>query len=90
MLVALIRPAEKQTATVEGTEIPELRAQLLAQAPPGWEMASAHVEMKPGGIRIVEGRFQRREEPREIEADDMPALEAKVPEGWQMLSVRHV
>lgn len=90
MLVALIRPAEKQTATVEGTEIPELRAQLIAQAPPGWEMASAHVEMKPGGIRIVEGRFQRREEPREIEADDMEALRAKVPEGWQMLSVRQV
>lgn len=90
MLVALIRPAEKQTATVEGTEIPELRAQLLAQAPSGWEMASAHVEMKPGGIRIVEGRFLRREQPQEIEADDMAALEAKVPEGWEMLSVRHV
>lgn len=90
MLVALIRPAEKQTATVEGTEIPELRAQLLAQAPDGWDMSSAHVEMKPGGIRIVEGRFQRRDEPREIEADDMAALRAKVPEGWQMLSVRRV
>lgn len=88
MLVALIRPAEKQTATVEGTDIPELRGQLLAQAPAGWDMASAHVEMKPGGIRIVEGRFVRREEPREIEADDMTALEAKVPEGWQLLSVR--
>lgn len=87
MLAALIRPAERQTATVEGTEIPELRAQLLAQAPAGWDMASAHVEMKPGGIRIVEGRFQRRDEPTRIEADDMAGLEAKVPEGWQMLSV---
>ncbi|WP_314647030.1 hypothetical protein [uncultured Microbacterium sp.] len=27
---------------------------------------------------------------REIEADDMPALEAKVPDGGQMLSVRRV
>ncbi|WP_223628817.1 hypothetical protein [Microbacterium sp. EST19A] len=87
MLAALIRPAERQTATVEGTEIPELRSQLLAQAPAGWDMASAHVEMRPGGIRIVEGRFQRRDEPTTIEADDMAALEAKVPEGWQMLSV---
>jgi len=25
---------------------------------------------------------------RDIKADDMPALEAKVPDGWQMLSVR--
>ena len=88
MLIASIRPAEKHTATVTGTEIPELRAQLVAEAPEGWEMVSAHVEMKPGGIRIVEGKFQRRDEPREIEGNDMAALEAKVPEGWQMLSVR--
>lgn len=88
MLIATIRPAEKYTATATGTEIPELRAQLVSEAPEGWEMVSAHVEMKPGGIRIVEGKFQRRDEPREIEADDMAALEAKVPEGWQLLSVR--
>lgn len=88
MLIATIRPTEKRTATVTGTEIPDLRAQLVAEAPAGREMVSAHVEMKPGGIRIVEGKFQRRDEPREIEADDMAALEAKVPEGWQMLSVR--
>lgn len=88
MLIATIRPAEKHAATVTGTEIPELRAQLVSEAPAGWEMVSAHVEMKPGGIRIVEGKFQRRDEPREIEGDDMAALEAKVPEGWQMLSVR--
>lgn len=90
MLIATIRPAEKHTATVQGTEIPELRAQLVAEAPAGWEMVSAHVEMKPGGIRIVTGKFERRDEPREIEADDMLALEAKVTEGWQMLSVRRV
>jgi len=90
MLVALIRPIENYTATVEGTEIPELRAQLIAEAPPGWDMVSAHVEMKPGGIRIVTGKFEGRHEPSEIEADDMDALHAKVPEGWQMLSVRRV
>lgn len=88
MLIATIRPAEKRTATATGTEIPELRAQLVADAPDGWEMVSAHVEMKPGGIRIVEGKFQRRDEPRQIEAADMAALQAMVPEGWQMLSVR--
>lgn len=88
MLIATIRPAEKHTATAEGTEIPELRAKLIADAPAGWEMVSAHVEMKPGGVRIVTGKFERRDEPREIEANDMAALEAKVPDGWLMLSVR--
>lgn len=90
MLVALIRPTEKYTATVQGTEIPDLRAQLVREAPEGWDMVSAHVEMKPGGIRIVTGKFERRDEPQEIEADDMDALTAKIPEGWQMLSVRRV
>jgi hypothetical protein len=88
MLYALIRPAEARTQTVEGTELPELRAELIAQATDGWDMVSAHVEMKPGGIRIVEGKYERRDEPREIEAPDMAALEAKVPDGWRMLSVR--
>lgn len=88
MLVALIRPTEKYTATVQGTEIPDLRAQLIREAPEGWDMVSAHVEMTPGGIRIVTGKFEGRHEPTEIEAEDMNALHAKVPEGWQMLSVR--
>lgn len=87
MLFALIRPVESRTLTAEGTELPELRAQLATQAPAGWDMVSAHVEMKPGGIRVVEGKFARRDEPTEIEADDMAGLEAKVPEGWHMLSV---
>jgi hypothetical protein len=88
MFVAMIRPAEAITLTAEGTEIPELRTQLIDRAPAGWEMVSAHVEMKPGGIRIVEGKFESREQPREIEADNMDELAAKVPDGWKMLSVR--
>ncbi|MCR2824488.1 hypothetical protein [Microbacterium sp. zg.Y909] len=30
----------------------------------------------------------RRDGGREIEADDMPALKAQVPEGWQLVHVR--
>lgn len=41
-------------------------------------------------VRSVEGKFERRDGEREIEADDMAALEAQVPEGWQVLSVRRV
>lgn len=88
MLVALIRPRESRTVTVEGTNVTELRAELAAQVPTGWELVSAHATMKAGGIRTVEGRYERRDGTQEIEADDMPALEAKVPDGWQMLSVR--
>lgn len=90
MLVALIRPRESRTVTVEGTNVTELRAELAAQVPAGWELVSAHATMKAGGIRTVEGRYERRDSIQEIEADDMPALDAKLPEGWQMLSVRAV
>lgn len=88
MLIAMIRPSEKHVAKATGTEIPDLQSELIAGAPEGWEMVSAHVEMQPGGIRIVEGKFERRDEPTEIEAESMDALMAKVPEGWQVLSVR--
>ncbi len=87
MFFALIRPAETYTATVEGTDIPVLRAQLVAEAPADWEMVSAHVTMQPGGIRTLEGRFERRDPPTQIEAPDMTAIEAQVPEGWKLLSV---
>lgn len=46
--------------------------------------------MKAGGVRTIEARWQRRDGIEEIEADDMAALAAKVPDGWQMLSVRSV
>lgn len=88
MLVATIRPIESHTTTVEGTNVTELRVQLAAQAPVGWDLVSAHATMKAGGVRTVEGRFDRRDGVREIEAAGMAALEAKVPEGWRMLSVR--
>lgn len=90
MPAALIRPRESHTVTVEGTNVTELRAELAAQVPEGWELVSAHATMKAGGIRTVEGRYERRDGIQEIEADNMTALEAKTPEGWQMLSVRRV
>ncbi|WP_102193221.1 hypothetical protein [Microbacterium aurantiacum] len=88
MLVALVRPRESCTVTVEGKNVTDLRGELAAQVPAGWELVSAHATMKAGGIRTVEGRYERRDGTQEIEADDMTALEAKVPDGWQMLSVR--
>lgn len=47
--------------------------------------------MKTGeSVRSVEGKFERRDGFREIEAADMAALEAQVPKGWQLLSVRAI
>lgn len=90
MLVATIRPAETRTVTVEGQDIPTLRADLDAQTPAGWVLVDAPVTMKPGGLRIIEARYERRDGTREIEADDMDTLTGKVPDGWKMLSVRTV
>lgn len=91
MLIGLIRPIETHTITLKGEELADVRAQLVAQAPEGWELVSAVPTMTNGTpVRTVEGKFERRDGEREIEADNMAALEAQVPEGWQMLSVRTV
>jgi len=34
------------------------------------------------------GTYARRDQVTEIQADDLDALHAKVPEGWQLLNVR--
>lgn len=89
MLAALIRPIEKSTAEVIGTSLEDVITQLQAQQPPGFALASAPVRMLKGEAKMeATGTFQRVDGVREIEAEDMAALEAQVPEGWQMLSVR--
>lgn len=91
MIHALIRPVETHTITLKGEDLAEVRAQLAAQAPEGWALVSAMATMeKAGASRSVEGKFERRDSIREIEADDMAALKAKVPDGWRILSVRRL
>lgn len=91
MLIGLIRPVENHTVTLKGEDLAEVRAQLTAQAPAGWDLVSAMATMeKAGSMRSVEGKFQRRDGMQEIEAENMDALQTKVPEGWQLLSVRTV
>lgn len=88
MLHGLIRPLEAHSVTLKGEDLAEVRAQLTAQAPAGWDLVSAMATMeKAGSMRSVEGKFLRRDGIREIEDDDMAALESQVPEGWQLLSV---
>ncbi|MDQ4212485.1 hypothetical protein [Microbacterium capsulatum] len=91
MLIGVIRPVESQTATVQAEELDEIQDLLAAQTPPGWQLASAPVAMaKKDTILTAEGTIVRRDGVQEIEADDMTSLEAKVPDGYLLLSVRSV
>lgn len=89
MLTGLIRPVETRTITVEGDSLADVHAKLTAQVPAGWELTAAPVSMVKGSTLIkATGTMERRDGIREIEADTMSQLEAKVPDGWMLLSVR--
>ncbi|WP_420111638.1 hypothetical protein [Pseudactinotalea sp.] len=91
MLIGMIRPREEVTAEVEGESLEAVQAKLEAHRPDGFELVSAPAEMIKGAALIrTKGTFQSRSGLREIEADDMDAMRAKVPDGWQLLSVRTV
>lgn len=79
VLTGTIRPVEKITAGVEGHSLAEIRATLNAQCPPGFELASAPVRMTNGTTLLAAtGTFTRIDGQRDIDADDMPALQATV------------
>jgi hypothetical protein len=91
MLVAQIRPIEKNAVDVIGETLADVITQLDAHAQPGFDLVSAPVRMLKGEAKMeATGTFSRVDGVREIEADDMGGLEAKVPDGWRMLSVRRV
>jgi hypothetical protein len=87
----MIRPRETRTITVQGEELDEIQDLIRAQSPAGWETISAPVTMaKKDTTMTAEGTIARRDGVTEIEAEDMAALKAKLPEGYQLLSVRRV
>lgn len=89
MLIGLMRPVETTSVAIEATDLADVQAQLAAQRPEGFDLVSSPVEMVKGAAVLkAVGTFARRDQVTEIEADDMAALEVKVPEGWQLLSVR--
>ncbi|WP_091228484.1 hypothetical protein [Microbacterium sp. 3J1] len=89
MLAALIRPLESSTAEVIGTSLEDVSTQLRAHQKDGFVLVSSPVRMLKGEAKMqATGTFTRVDGIREIEAESMSALEAQVPEGWQMLSVR--
>jgi hypothetical protein len=86
MFVGMIRPVETRTREVRGEGIAAIHDQL--EAPAGWELTEAHMGRQPGTTEFITvGKFARRDEPTEIEADDIETLRTKVPEGHQLLAI---
>lgn len=76
MLIGRIRPVETRTLEMP-TDVEDVAAAMTPMLPSGWEIQSP----KERVIVRIDGV-------QEIEAEDMPTLEGKVPDGWQLLSVR--
>mgnify|MGYP001060712493 CR=1 FL=1 len=91
MLSGRIRPVEVTELTVQAPSIAEARAQVEAQVPAGWVVTDAEATMPKASTMItLNAKMARRDGVTEIEADDLDTLRTKVPDGWQLLSVREV
>lgn len=91
MLIGRIRPIETRTIDVEGATLADVQAAVAAQTPTGWDVTDVPVAMPAGSAKLTAtATIARRDDATELEADDMAALEAKVPEGWQLLGVRSI
>lgn len=91
MLIGLLRPTETRTVELEGESLADVAGKAAAETPAGWELLSAPVRMRKGStILDATATIARRDQTREIEADDMTALRAKVPDGAQLVHVRSV
>lgn len=89
MLIGMIRPRGTSSTDVTGTSLEDVQEQLEALRPVGFELVNAPASMIKGAALIkTTGTYERRDDLAEIEADTMDALEAMVPDGWQLLSVR--
>jgi hypothetical protein len=86
-----MRPVETTSVSVEGASLEEIQTKLESLRPAGFDLVSSPVEMiKGAAVLKAVGTFARRDQVTEVQADDMDALLAKVPEGWQLLNVRHL
>ncbi|GAA3650605.1 hypothetical protein [Microbacterium marinilacus] len=89
MLIGVIRPTESQDLTAEGDSLAAIGDALRTQVPEGWQLTDSKVTMPKGSTMLTAvGRMARWGETREIQGADVAALEAQVPDGWALLSVR--
>lgn len=90
-VIGTIRPVETRTLTIEAHSLAEAHEMLEAQCPEGFELANVPVTMGKGTTLLTAaGTYVRRDGVREIEAGDMAALQARVPEGHALVTVRRL
>ena len=88
MLVGRIRPVETRSVDVEGASLEALSAAVRAELTAGWVVTDIPAAMPKGSQLLTStATMARRDGVEQIEADDMAALQARVPEGWQLLGV---
>lgn len=91
MLIGAIRPTETVELQAKGDSLEAIAAALQVQIPDGWELVQQKVSMIKGSTMLTAvGRVSRWGEIREVEGDDMAGVRSRVPDGWQLLSVRSV
>lgn len=89
MLSGRIRPVETRELTVEAPTIDQTLERVRAELPEGWDLTDSAARMPKASTMItLRAKMARRDGTDEIEAEDIASLRAKVPEGWQLLSVR--
>jgi len=89
VLIGTIRPRETTTLDVEGHALAELQETLEARAPAGFDLVDVPMKMTGGTTLLTStGTFSRRDNVHDVEAPDMAARRAQVPDGWILLHVR--
>lgn len=91
VLTGSIRPVETRTVTVEAHSLAEAHELLEAQRPDGFELANAPVTMGKGTTLLTAtGTYVRRDGVREITGADRAAIDAQIPDGWALITIRAV
>ncbi|RKT33692.1 hypothetical protein DEU34_2296 [Microbacterium sp. AG1240] len=89
MLIGTIRPTETRTVEVTGESLEDIQVKLEALRPAGFDLVKSTAHPVKGTMLLSSvGTFARREGSREIEADDRAALQAKIPDGYELLAIR--
>lgn len=91
VLIGTIRPVETRSLSVEAHSLAEAHELLEAQRPEGFDLANVPVQMGKGTTLLTAiGTYVRRDGVKEIEAADRASLDAQVPDGWALITVRSV
>lgn len=89
MLTGRIRQARTVTVDVQGESVEELQQALAAATPAGYELVSSSMRSRKGSFTLDStGTFAERGEVREVEGANLDEIRSRVPEGWELLSVR--